>query len=171
MAKILFINILRFIILIFAQVFLFKNIGYYNVPTTFPYIMFILLLPIRISNVLLFLLATLCGLTIDAFYDTIGIHTAACVTLAWMRVIFFGITLQPDDHEAMATPGITEVSFRWFFVYVFVLTFIHHTVLFFLETFSFNHFFSTLYSILLSCIFTGITIMLFDFVFYKRKRY
>lgn len=171
MARLFLINILRFVLLVFAQVFLFKNMGFYNLPATFPYIMFILLLPIRISNLLLFLLATLCGLTIDVFYDTLGIHTAACVTLAWIRVIFFDITLQADDHEAMATPGITEVSFRWFLIYVFVLTFIHHAVLFFLETFSVNHFFTTLYSIFLSCIFTGIIIMLFDFVFYKRKRY
>lgn len=170
MAKTIFENILRFILLIFAQVFLFKNMGYYNLPAPFPYIMFILLLPVGIPNILLFSLAVLCGLSVDAFYDTLGLHTAACVALAWMRVIFLSITLQSEDHEAMATPGISEMSFRWFFIYVFVLTFIHHTVLFFLELFSFGHFFSTLFSILLSCIFTVIIIMLFDFVFYKQKK-
>lgn len=170
MAKVLFENALRFIVLILAQVFLLKNVGYYNLAAPFPYIMFILLLPIRISNVLLFLLAVICGLAVDAFYDTMGLHTAACVVLAWVRVIFLNITLQAEDHEAMATPGISEMSFRWFFIYVFVLTFIHHFVLFLLEIFSFSHFFSTLLSVLFSCIFTSIIILLIDFVFYKQKR-
>ncbi len=170
MAKILLENALRFIILILAQVFLFKNFAYYNLAVPFPYILFILLLPIRISNVPLFLLAAICGLTVDVFYDTLGVHTAACVTLAWMRVIFLNITLQPEDHEAMATPGTSEMSFRWFFIYVFTLTFVHHFVLFFLEAFSLRHFLSTLSSIFFSCIFTVIIILLFEMVFYKRKR-
>ena len=170
MARIFLVNGLRFILLIFAQVFLFKNIAYYGLASPFPYILFILLLPIRIPNLLFFLLAALCGLTVDIFYDTLGIHTAACVTLAWMRVNFFNVTLQPEDHEAMATPGIGEMSFRWFFIFVFTLTFIHHFVLFFLEVFSFRHFFTTLSSILFSCIFTVIIIFLLEFVFYKQKR-
>lgn len=170
MAKILLENILRFIILILAQVFLFKNIGYYNLAAPFPYILFILLLPIRISNGLLFILAGLCGLTIDAFYDTMGIHSAACITLAFVRVIFINITLHTEDYEAMTTPGISEISFRWFLIYAFTLTFIHHFVLYLLEIFSFSHFFSTLTSIFFSCIFTVIIILLFEFLFYKQKR-
>lgn len=170
MIRVLLKNTLRFIVLMFAQVFLFKNIAYYGLAMPFPYILFILLLPIRISNILLFLLAGLCGLTIDVFYDTLGIHTAACATLAWMRVVFLDITLQPEDHEAIATPGISEMSFRWFFIYVFTLTFIHHFVLFFLEVFSFRHFLTTLSSIFFSCIFTVIIIFLFELAFYKQKR-
>lgn len=170
MARVLFENALRFIVLILAQVFLFKNVAYYNLAAPFPYIMFILLLPIRISNLLLFSLAALCGLTVDIFYDTLGIHTAACVTLAWVRVIFFDIALQTEDHEATATPGISEISFQWFLIYVFTLTFIHHFVLFFLEAFSFRYFFTTLSSLFFSCIFTVIIILLFEFVFYKQKR-
>ena len=170
MARVLLENALRFILLILAQVFLFKNVAYYNLAAPFPYIMFILLLPVRIPNAMLFILAVLCGLTIDTFYDTLGIHTGACVFLALMRILFFNITLQQEDHEAMATPGINEMSFRWFFIYVFTLTFLHHLVLYFLEVFSFKNFLSTLSSIFFSCIFTVILILLFEFVFYKQKK-
>ncbi len=170
MARVLLENALRFILLIFAQVFLFKNVAYYNLVAPFPYIMFILLLPIKIPNGILFLLAVLCGLTVDTFYDTLGIHMGACVFLALIRIFFFNITLQLEDHEAMATPGVSEMSFRWFFIYVFTLTFLHHFVLFLLEIFSFNNFFSTLSSIFLSCIFTVILILLFEFAFYRKKK-
>src|SRR3546814_5569077 len=94
MTKLLLENILRFILLILAQVFLFKNMGYYNLVIPFPYIMAIMLLPVRISKVLLFIIAFLTGLTIDAFYDTLGINAAACVTLEWVRIIFLNLKIQ-----------------------------------------------------------------------------
>lgn len=169
MARIFLINTLRFVILILLQVFLLKNISYYNMVSPFPYILFILLLPVRISNLLLFLLCGLCGLTVDAFYNTLGLHTAACVALAWARITFMNITLQYEDYEAMSTPRIGTMSTQWFLIYVFVLTFIHHIVLFSLEIFSLSNFLITLSSTFFSCIFTVSIILLFEFVLYKKN--
>lgn len=169
MARIFLLNSLRFVLLILLQVFLLKNIGYYNMVSPFPYILFILLLPIRISNLLLFLLAVLCGLTVDAFYNTLGLHTAACVALAWTRINFMNITLQYEDYDAMTTPRMGSMSTQWFLIYVFVLTFIHHIVLLSLEIFSFSNLLMTLTSTLFSCIFTMSIILLFEFVLYKKK--
>lgn len=170
MARLLLENIARFVVLVLAQVFLFKNIGYYNMVAIFPYILFILLLPLNTPKMLLFVLAFLTGVTVDAFYDTLGVHAAACVSLAWVRIIFLNLTQTIENHEPLATPNMSEMSFRWFFIYVIVLTFIHHFALFTLEAFSLKHFLPTLASIAFSCIFTVIIMLLFEFVFYKRKR-
>jgi len=170
MTKLFLENILRFLLLILAQVFLFKNMGYYNIAATFPYIMALMLLPVRISKGMLFLIAFLTGLTIDMFYDTLGIHAAACVTLAWVRVIFMNLTLQDDDHDSSASPGIGQMSFRWFLIYTFILTFFHNLTLYLLEIFTFNNILFTLTSILFSCIFTTVLIMLFELIFYRRRK-
>lgn len=170
MVKLLLYNILRFVVLVGMQAFLFKNTGYYNLSTPFPYILFILLLPIGISNFSLFCIAFFTGLTVDAFYDTLGVHAAACAALAWVRTIFLGVTLEADNHEKYATPMLGEVSFRWFFPYLWVTTLAHHTVLYTLEVFSFSQFLYTLISIILSCIFTVVIISLFSLVFYRKKR-
>src|SRR5690606_1873514 len=154
MTKLLLENILRFCLLILAQVFVFKNIGYYNLAATFPYIMALMLLPVHISKGLLFLLAFLTGITVDMFYDTLGIHAAACVTLAWVRIVFLNLTLQDDDHDSLSSPGIGQMSFRWFLIYSFLLGLFHHFTLYFLESFTLNNIWFTLVSILLSCIFT-----------------
>ena len=45
MGRVFFFNIVRFIILIAAQVVLFKNMGYYNLASPFPYILIILAAP------------------------------------------------------------------------------------------------------------------------------
>ncbi|WP_257668256.1 rod shape-determining protein MreD [Parapedobacter tibetensis] len=170
MAKLLSYNIVRFIALVILQVFLFKNIGYYNLATPFPYILIILLLPVGIPNFILYFLAFVTGITIDAFYDTLGVNAAACVALAWGRIMFLRITLQTDHYENYMTPSWGTVPFRWYFLYVFVLTLFHHAVLFMMETFTFHQFHYTIIRILLSCIFTVITILLFSLLFYRKKQ-
>ncbi len=170
MAKVFSYNVIRFVVLVMLQVFLFKNIGYYNLATPFPYVLFVLLLPVGIPNVMLYCLAFITGITVDAFYDTLGVNAAACVALAWGRIIFVRITLQIDQYEKYMTPLVGTVSFRWYLLYVFVLTLFHHTVLFLLETFTFHQFHYTLTRILLSCIFTVIIILLFSLLFYQKKQ-
>ena len=170
MTKLFLENLLRFIILLLAQVFLFKNMGYYNIAAPFPYIMFVLLLPVKTSKVLLYVLAFLTGLTVDMFYDTLGVHSAASVALAWARVGFMRLTIQDDDHDALSTPGIGQMSFRWFFIYTFLLILFHHIVLLLVVVFSIDNIHLTLSSILFSCIFTTILILLFELILYRRKK-
>ena len=156
--------------MIALQVFVFKNMGYYNLAAPFPYVLVILLLPARISNFFLFTLAFLLGLSVDAFYNTLGVHAAASVLMAWVRILFINITLQSDNYEGMETPSASETSFRWFLIYSFVLIFFHHLCLYFIESFSFRHILYTLLSTLLSCIFTWVLVFLHEVLFFKRKK-
>ncbi len=169
MGKVIIFNIVRFIVLIAMQVVLFKNIGYYNLATPFPYILFIFLLPIGTSNFLLYLLAFITGLTVDAFYDSIGVHAAACVALVWFRIFFCNITLDVDVQGSFETPSLGIMGNKWFFSYISIGTLIHHIVLLHVEYFSFSNYLSTLFSILLSSIFTILLIILMSLLFYKRK--
>lgn len=162
-------NIVRFIILILLQVGLFKNMGYYNLVTPFPYILFLFLLPIRISNFALYVIAFATGLTIDAFYNSIGVHAAACVALTWFRIFFYSITLDVDDMESAKTPSWGNMGFKWFITYVSFGTLIHHLVLFFVEVFSFENTLNTLLSIFLSSIFTIVLILIMGIITYKRR--
>lgn len=169
MGKVIISNGIRLFILILLQVALFKNIGYYNLASPFPYIFFILLLPIGIPNLLIFVLAFLTGLTIDAFYDSLGVHAAACVSLAFFRIFFHKITLEVDIKNSFNTPSLSEMSFKWFLPYVFFGTLVHHFVLFLVESFSFENILYTLSSIVISSIFTTIIILLMSLLIYRKK--
>lgn len=170
MAKIFLYNLARFVVLVMSQVFLFKNIGYYNLATPFPYILFLLLLPVGIPNFVLYGLAFITGITVDAFYDTLGVNAAACVALVWGRINFIRVTLQTDNYESFMTPLWGTVPFRWYFLYVTVLSLFHHITFFFLEAFTFHQFHYTVIRILLSCIFTVIIVLLFSLLFYRKKQ-
>ena len=123
MGKVLIINIIRFIVLIATQVFLLKNIGYYNLSIPYLYILFILLLPFEIPNFLLFILAFFTGLTIDVFYDTLGLNAAACTVLAFVRIVFINLTVQRDGFDNEPDPSLGLMGFRWFIFYAVILTF------------------------------------------------
>lgn len=169
MGKVFLYNIVRFILLVLLQIALFKNVGYYNLASFYPYILIIFLLPIGIPNLLLFTLAFLTGLTIDAFYDSLGLHAAACVALAFYRIFFHKITLEVDMQGSFNTPSLAEMGTKWFLSYVFFGTLVHHFILFIIETFTFTNFLYTLASIILSSIFTVLTILLISLLIYRRK--
>jgi hypothetical protein len=114
MSRAIIINILRFVILVFIQVFLLKNITLYNLSTPYLYILFILLLPFETPNLVLFALSFILGLTIDAFYDTPGLHTTACVLLAFVRILFISITVQKEGFDNEPEPTLSIMGFRWF---------------------------------------------------------
>jgi len=169
MSKVILINLLRFIVLVFIQVFLLKNIAVYNLSTPYLYILFILLLPFETPNVLLFALAFITGLTVDAFYDTPGLHAASCTVLALVRILFISITVQKEGFDNEPEPTLSIMGFRWFFTYALVLTFIHHFFLFNLEAFSLSQIPYTLGRFILSSVFTVFLMLISGLLFFRRR--
>src|SRR6195952_110479 len=169
MSRSIILNIIRFVLLVFLQVFLLKNITLYNLSTPYLYILFILLLPFEIPNLLLYALAFILGLTIDAFYDTPGLHTSSCVLLAFVRILFISITVQKDGFDNEPEPTLSVMGLRWFFAYALVLTLAHHFFLFNLEVFRLSEIPYTLSRFVLSSIFTVFLMLLSGFLFYRRR--
>jgi rod shape-determining protein MreD len=169
MGRTIIVNLIRFVFLVFIQVFLLKNISLYNLSTPYLYILFILLLPFEIPNVLLFLLAFLLGLTIDMFYSTPGLHAASCVLLAFVRILFISITVQKEGFDNEPEPTLSVMGFRWFFTYALILTLFHHFFLFNLEVFRFSEIQYTLTRVVLSTIFTVFLMLVSGLLFYRSR--
>lgn len=169
MSRTIIINLIRFVVLVFIQVFLLKNITLYNLSTPYLYILFILLLPFEVPNVLLFLLAFILGLTVDMFYNTPGLHAASCVLLAFARVLFISITVQKDGFDNEPEPTLSLMGFRWFFTYAVVLTLLHHFFLFNLEVFRLSEIQYTLSRVVLSAAFTVFLMLITGLLFYRSK--
>jgi rod shape-determining protein MreD len=167
-SKIVLVNVLRWFILLLTQILLLRNLSFYNMATPFVYILFLMLLPFGIPNLFLYLIAFATGLTLDAFYDTLGVNAAACVMLAFVRISFISLTLNRDGFDE-PEPTLGNMGFKWFILYAILCVFSHHLVLFFLETFRLAEFSYTLLRCFLSGIFTLFTIILIEFIFYNRK--
>ncbi|GAA3970715.1 rod shape-determining protein MreD [Mucilaginibacter dorajii] len=169
MGRTIIINAIRFLLLVFMQVFLLKNVTFYNLSTPYFYILFILLLPFETPNALLFILSFILGLTVDAFYDTPGLHAAACVVLALVRILFINITVQKEGFDNEPEPTLSIMGFRWFFTYATVLTLAHHFFLLNLEVFRLSEIQYTLSRVILSSVFTVFLMLISGLLFFKRK--
>ena len=162
--------IFRFIILIAVQVLILNHVEISGYINPFLYVLFILMLPVRIPRTVLLLIAFATGLCIDVFSNTAGMHAAACVLMAYMRPGWLKIIAPRDGYDAEAVPSVKRFGFQWFIIYSSVMVLIHHVYLFFIEVFRLNEFFSTLLRVILSSIGTFTFLYVIQFLFYKTTR-
>lgn len=158
------------IFLVFFQVVILNNIqlgGYIN---PYFYVLFILLLPFETPKWLLLISAFVLGLLVDMFSDTIGLHAAACVLMAYCRPGVLRIVSPRQEYEPGIRPIIRDLGVKWFFNYSLILVSTHHILLFFLEVFSFSDFFHTLLRTILSIMFTILLLILSQYIMYKREK-
>ena len=101
------------------------------------------------------------------FSNTMGMHAAACVFMAYVRPTVLRIMAPRDGYETESSPSVKELGFTWFLIYAATLTFIHHFILFYIEVFRFSEFFTTLLRVLLSSVATLLTIMISQYLFGK----
>ncbi|MCC6690088.1 MAG: rod shape-determining protein MreD [Bacteroidia bacterium] len=147
-------NIVRFIVLILTQVLVIKNIELGRFINPFIYVLFIITLPFETPRSLLLLIAFVTGISIDMFYDTMGMHAAASVFMAFCRPRVFRFFAPRDGYEAGTEPIIRYMGSLWFVSCSAVLIVLHHFFLFYLEVFRWTEFFSTFFRVFMSALFT-----------------
>jgi len=160
--------IVRFLLLILLQVFIFNKIQFSNLINPYFYILFILLLPFDMPRSAMLITAFFLGLCIDLFSNTLGMHAAACTWMAFVRPTVLKWISPREDYESDTLPTIHYYGIRWFVGYTLVMVFLHHFVLFFIEMFRWSDFFPTLARVLLSTVFTSLLIVISQFFFFKK---
>jgi hypothetical protein len=162
-------NIIRFILLVFAQVYIFNKIQVSGFINPQVYVLFILMLPFQVSGFWLLTMAFMMGLSIDFFQHTPGMHAAASVILAFLRPGVIRLVGKKDDAEPGQYPNIRDSGSVWFITYTVILVFIHHLTIFYLEVFRVSEFFFTLLKVLVNTVLTSLIILLIQYLFYSRK--
>jgi len=152
---------LVFVLLILFQVLLFNNIQFSGYVNPYVYILFILLLPVEIPSWLLLILSFIMGLTIDIFSGSLGMHTSATVLVGFVRPYILRVISPRDGYES-GSPSSLIYGIRWFLIYTALIVLVHHTALFYIEIFRFTDFFSTMFRVLLSSLFTVTFILLIE---------
>jgi len=153
-----------FILLILLQVLLFNNIQFSGYVNPYIYLMFILLLPIETPGWILLIISFFTGLIMDFFASSPGMHTAATTLAGFVRPYVLRFISPRDGYEAGSLPSMVIYGFRWFLIYTFLIVFIHHIALFYLEVFRLTDFFRTFLRVLLSTGFSIAFILLLEFM-------
>ena len=127
----LYRNIMRFVLLAGLQVAILNNINFLGYINPYVYILFIMLFPIKNNRTLFIFVSFLLGLTIDIFSDSGGIHAAACVSIAYVRPVILKFSF--GTVYEYQTIKFDTVEFSSKFIYIIIMTVIHHFILFSLE--------------------------------------
>ncbi|MGI8894022.1 MAG: rod shape-determining protein MreD [Bacteroidia bacterium] len=162
--------LIQFVLLVVVQVLIVNNVQLGGFINPFIYILFILTLPFDTPRWLLLLLAFLLGLSVDTFMDTMGMNAAATVFIAFCRPLLLKVMAPRDGYEPETTPSIKDMGFQWFITYSAILVFLHHLVLFLIESGRFNEIFYTLLKVILSFVLSITLIIIIQYLFAGSSR-
>ncbi len=169
-SKLILINILRFVVLVLTQVFIFNKINLGGTVNPMIYPLFIILLPFETNKNLSLVYGFLLGLSIDLFSGSIGLHTSAAVFMTFIRPLAFSILKSNKAFENGILPGINDLGAVWFVSYTALLVLSHHLFFFFAEAFSFDEFWHTSAKLMLSTASSIVLIIFIDVLFKSQKQ-
>ena len=166
-------NIIRLCLFILAQVYVLDQIPHlHRFIVPYLYYLFILWLPFSISRLGLLALGFLCGLLLDYFKMTPGLHTAACVLVAYARPFVINLltakeTTEFNYHE----PSPRGMSWGPYMVYALILTVLHHSYLILLEWLQSGTFLQLLVKIAGTTAISMLLIFTVELLFPRRMKY
>ena len=166
-------TIIRFCLFILIQVFVLNQIPpLHQMATPYLYFLFILWLPFKMGRRSQMLLAFALGFALDSFTKTYGLHTAACLLIAYIRPFLINLLISQEGAESNYNePSIKSMGFAPYFTYVAILTFIHHTFLFFLQALQTGGMTYFIIKSLLSTAISLILILLTELLFSRKQRF
>jgi len=159
---------ISFFVLVLLQVLVLNNIQLSGYINPYLYVMFIILLPFETRGWFLLVTALVLGFCIDVFSNTIGIHSAATVAMAFVRPAVLNVMAPRDGYDKNTQPHIKFYGFTWFLKYALVLVIVHHLFLFYMEVFSFKYFFTTFFRALSNICVTMTLVVVCQYITYKR---
>ena len=164
----LILNLVRFILLLAAQIVIFNNIDLFGYINPYPYILFILLYPVNTNRARLLAASFLLGLTVDLFSNSGGVHAAACVILAYIRPSFFKFSFGLSYEYQTIKINDRLSPERFTFILISILT--HHLILFLLELFKFTFILDALLRTIVTTLFTLLVSILIIYLFKPKKK-
>lgn len=162
-------NSIRFISLVLLQVLVLNHINLFGHLNPLVYIVWVFLFPIR-KNKTLFLLASFSlGISVDFFSDSGGIHAAATLFIAFVRLPILKAILRRSDFDYYLF-NLKAISISKMFLFISTLTIMHHLIVFTLEYFSFNAYTTIISTAFYTSIFTILLCTLGILLFIKKNK-
>ena len=152
------------------QILVLKNLVLFGVAFCFLYVIYIILLPLDLKTIPVLLISFFIGLGVDLFYDTLGIHTASLLLIAFLRHRWLMVLVPTGGYEDDLQPSLLNMGFGWFLSYSTPLVLVHHILFFYIESLGTDLFITSLQKIIASVIFVLVMSIIVQLLFYRRRR-
>lgn len=158
-----------FTLVVVLQFFLFNNLNMGIYVNPLLYVAFIILLPMEIAHVFLLGLGLGLGVLMDATMGTGGINTIALLATSFSRPILLNITVGKEEVREGGVPTISRLGNVKFFKYVILITLLHCTIFFTIESLTWSAYYLTMIRIVLSGVVTVVLVYGFQLLFTLKR--
>ena len=151
-------QIARYIVVMILQVLLFNQLQLLGVCHPYVYLLCLLMMPITLPHNVEMLIGAVVGLMMDIFCNSLGIHTASCILVMFIRPYLLGALVNEKD-RLNEQISLRSIGFEAFLKYIVILVVVHHLVVFALAAWSWSHFGFVLLETLVSSLLTILLII------------
>lgn len=169
MSNVWLTNSIRLITLWLFQVLILNQIELHGFISPMLYPLAILLLPFETPVWAVMLLGFALGLGVDLFANSIGIHAAATVAMAYLRSHVIHFNRPISGYEPQHYPTWRTMGFGWFIIYMSILFPLHHLVYFILDVYSFSFLTYTLLKTVGSAVVSIVLVLVYMLLFRPRR--
>ena len=156
----------RYILVMLLQVLLFDQLQLWGVCHPYIYIMCLMMMPITLPHNVDMLIGAGVGLLMDVFCNSLGVHTAACILLMFIRPYLIGAIVNDKD-RLNEQISLRSIGMEALIKYVVILVLVHHLMVFMLAAWSWSHFGFVLLETLVSSIITCLIILGYNILKYR----
>jgi len=128
----------RYAIMMLLQVLLFNQLQLFGVCHPYIYVLCLLMMPLTLSQHADMVIGAAAGLVMDTFCNTLGVHTAACILIMFIRPYMVG-TLVNDKDRLNEQLTSRTMGMEAMIKYVVIMVLIHHFTVFMLAAWSWAH--------------------------------
>ena len=156
----------RYIAVMLLQVLLFDQLQLLGVCHPYIYILCLLMMPITLPHSVDMIIGAIIGLVMDVFCNSLGIHTAACILLMFVRPYLIGAIVNDKD-RLNEQISLHAIGMEAMLKYVILLVVLHHLTVFALGAWSWQHIGFVILETLVSSTVTILVIMGYNVLRYK----
>lgn len=153
----------RLVLLLALQVLLFNHLQIAGWCFPMVYVLFLINLPAQLPRWGEMLIGFVVGLLMDVWFNSLGVHIAACVAIGFLRPLLLSNLVQEIERvkDDVCSRSIGRVEYIKCAV---LLTVIHHFIVFSLEAWSLQNWWVVLLQTVVSSAMTLVVILGYDFL-------
>ncbi|MBQ7259339.1 MAG: rod shape-determining protein MreD [Paludibacteraceae bacterium] len=128
----------RYFLVMLLQVLLFDQLQLLGVCHPYIYILCLLMMPITLPHSADMIIGAVVGLIMDIFCNSLGVHTASCIFIMFIRPYLIGAIVNDKDrlNEQIT---LRTLGMEALLKYVVILVLAHHLMVFLLAAWSWSH--------------------------------
>ena len=128
----------RYILVMALQVLLFDQLQLLGACHPYVYVLCLLMMPITLPHSVDMIIGATAGIIMDIFCNSLGVHTAACILVMFIRPYLIGAIVSDKD-RLNEQINLHTIGMEALVKYVVIMVLIHHLTIFLLAAWSWHH--------------------------------